>query len=258
MRIGTAVPNQEYLNLVPHHFIHNLSIQKNYNVGQYEKDAVLMINKLFTKNDILVMVGGSGLYIDAIQKGLDDFPEVNAATRLSLKKQLKEKGLSFLQAQLKKLDIKSYDHIDIENPQRLIRALEICISSNKPYSSFLTDKTKNRAFKFLKIGLTADRKILYDRINKRVDLMMENGLLNEVTDLYKYRHLNALQTVGYKELFLFLEGKISIDSAVEEIKKNSRRFAKRQLTWFKKDPQIHWFDYTEKPEQILQFIEDKI
>jgi tRNA dimethylallyltransferase len=258
MHIGTAVPSSEELNQVKHHFIQNLSIHDDYNVGQFEKDAITTLKKLFTKQNIVVIVGGSGLYLDAVLKGLDNFPDVDPSVRKNLKLQLEKKGIKRLQEQLKILDLETYQKIDIENHQRVVRALEICIGSGRPFSSFLTDKTIQRNFIPIKIGLTADRNIIYDRINERVDIMIASGLLNEVKDLLKYKHLNALQTVGYKELFRYLENEISLEFAIEEIKKNTRRFAKRQLTWYRKDNEITWFDFTENTQNIIGFINAKI
>jgi len=258
MNIGTAVPSTLELHQVPHHFIQNLSIHDKYSVGQFEKDAIGKLNQLFKKYNSVVMVGGSGLYVNAVLNGLDNFPEIDSTIRKRLKLQLKEHGIIHLQKQLKKLDIKTYQKIDLENHQRVIRALEICIGTGKPYSSFLTDKASLRNFIPIKIGLTADREIIYDRINQRVDNMIEKGLLNEVEKLFKYKDLNALQTVGYKELFSYLNGTISLEFAIEEIKKNTRRFAKRQLTWYRKDKEIQWFDYKDDTQQIIDFLNQKI
>ncbi len=258
MNIGTAVPSKEELNLVPHHFIQNRSIFDEYNVGQFEKDAINKLDELFKKNNIVVMVGGSGLYVDAVLKGLDDFPEVDATIRKELKAKLERKGIASLKDQLKELDIETYQKIDLENHQRVIRALEICIGTGKKYSSFLTDKSSKRNFTPIKIGLTADREIIYDRINRRVDLMMQEGLLNEAKKLHPNKSLNALQTVGYKELFNYLDNKWSLDFAVSEIKKNTRRFAKRQGTWFRKDQEIKWFDYQQDQQDIIQYIKDQL
>ena len=258
MNIGTAVPSIEELKRVNHHFIQNLSIHDDYNVGQFEKDAIATLHELFKKHNIVVMVGGSGLYVDAVLKGLDSFPEVDLSVRKNLKLQLEEKGIKTLQEQLEKLDPETFQKIDIENHQRVIRALEICIGTGNPFSSFLTDKIIQRNFIPIKIGLTADRNIIYDRINERVDIMMASGLLDEVKFLFKYKNLNALQTVGYKELFSYLENEISLDFAIEEIKKNTRRFAKRQLTWYRKDNEISWYDFTENTQIIIDFINAKI
>ena len=204
------------------------------------------------------MVGGSGLYTKSVLQGLDYFPEVSLDIRQELNLKLEKEGLVPLQQQLQKLDPDYYKIVDIENPHRVIRALEVCISSGKPYSSFLNQPKKERDFTVISIGLSADREIIYERINYRVDLMMEQGLLKEAKSLFPKRHLNALNTVGYKELFAFLEGKDSLETSVSEIKKNTRRFAKRQLTWFRKDQEIYWFDYKTPVEEIQQFIDSNI
>ena len=257
MTIGTAVPDANELRQVPHHFIQNISIHEDYSVGKFEKDAINTLDTLFKKYPNVVMVGGSGLYTDAVLKGLDAFPKVTPSIRKQLQLQLQEKGIAHLQEQLRELDIESYRRIDIENHQRVIRALEICIGTGKPFSSFLTHSPTTRNFIPIKIGLTAPREIIYQRINQRVGIMLENGLLEEVKKLFQYKELNALQTVGYKEMFQYLDGAISLDTAIEEIKKNTRRFAKRQLTWYRKDTEIQWFDYKENPQQIIAYIVKK-
>lgn len=243
MQIGTAAPTPEELASVKHHFIHHKSIKDNYNVGAFEKDALKQLETLFATKDIVIMVGGSGLYVDAVTKGLDYFPDVNPDIREKLNRSLELEGLQHLQNQLKEVDPVSYNKIAIDNPQRVIRALEIYIGSGKPYSSFLNKGKEKRHFKTITIGLTTDRALIYQRINKRVDIMMQEGLLNEVKGLLAYKDLNALNTVGYKELFNHFLGEWDLEFAVSEIKKNSRRFAKRQLTWFKKNQDTLWFDY---------------
>lgn len=258
MTIGTAVPSNEELAAAPHHFIQNRSIFDNYSVGDFEKDALLKLDALFEKSNIAIMVGGSGLYANAVIDGLDYFPEVDAQIRIDLNKKLEEGKLEELQNQLKNLDLESYNSIEIENPHRLIRALEICIGSGLPYSSFKNKDKKQRNFKVIKIGLTADREIMYDRINQRVDIMLNLGLLDEAKALYPHKQLNALQTVGYRELFGFFNEEYSLEFAISEIKKNTRRFAKRQVTWNKKDAEINWFDYTENPEIIIKRIKELI
>ena len=258
MHIGTAVPTAVELNTVPHHFIQNLSINNDYSVGDFEREALKKLHELFEKYAVVVMVGGSGLYVDAVCNGLDDFPEVDPAIRKNLKARLEETGILELQNELKKLDFVTYNQIDLENPQRLIRALEICLVSGKPYSSFLSENKSPREFNSIKIGLTAPREIVYDRINQRVDQMIENGLVDEARKLFPYKNLNALQTVGYKELFSYFEGEINLEFAIEEIKKNTRRFAKRQFTWFKKDQEILWFDYLTDLDKIINQIEEKL
>ena len=258
MNVGTAVPSVDELNQVPHHFIQNLSIHDKYSVGQFENDAIAKLNELFKNHNIVVMAGGSGLYVDVVLKGMDNFPAVDPEIRENLKLQLEQNGIELLQEQLKKLDLETFLKIDIENHQRVIRALEICIGTNKPYSSFLTHSMSKRNFIPIKIGLVADRNIIYDRINERVDKMMANGLLEEAKTLVDYKNLNALQTVGYRELFCYLENEISLEFAIEEIKKNTRRFAKRQLTWYKKDNDITWFDFKDNKQTIIDFIKAKI
>ncbi|MFY7669967.1 tRNA (adenosine(37)-N6)-dimethylallyltransferase MiaA [Tenacibaculum sp. MEBiC06402] len=258
MSIGTAVPDEEELAAAKHHFIQNRSIFEDYNVGSFEKDALEKLDELFEKNQIQLMVGGSGLYVDAVIKGFDYFPDVDPKIREKLTEELNSKGISSLQQKLKDLDIKTYETIAIDNPHRLIRALEICIGTGLPYSSFINKEKKERNFKTLKVGLTADREIIYERINQRVDIMMENGLLEEAKSLYEHKELNALQTVGYRELFQYFDGNWDLDFAISEIKKNTRRFAKRQLTWFKRDQSTLWFDYKEDIQTIINQIEQSL
>lgn len=258
MNIGTAVPTPSELAQVRHHFIQNRSIFEDYSVGQFERDALERLDLLFKNHEFAVLVGGSGLYVDAVLKGLDNFPDIDVTVRKELKKQLKDKGLTLLQDQLKMLDRESWEKMDLNNPQRLIRALEICLGTGKPYSSYLTDRQSKRYFIPIKIGIQADRKIVYERIEKRVDSMMKEGLLDEAKSLYPHKELNALQTVGYKELFNYLDGVWDLDFAIAEIKKNTRRFAKRQGTWFRKDEGIRWFDYQEDINKIIQYINAKI
>lgn len=258
MQIGTAAPTPEELQEAKHHFIHHKSIKDDYNVGAFEKEAITTLNLLFKKHDLIIMVGGSGLYVDAVTKGLDYFPEVDKSIRERLNFELVENGLETLQLQLKKLDIETYNAIALDNPQRVIRALEICIGSGKPYSSFLNKDKNKRSFETITIGLTADREIIYKRINKRVDIMMENGQLEEAKTLVDRQQLNALNTVGYKELFHYFNGDWTLDFAIEEIKKNSRRFAKRQLTWFKRNKETLWFDYNTELKEIVLALESKL
>lgn len=255
MSIGTAAPTTEELTQAKHHFIHNKSITEAYNVGAFEKEAITCLKSLHQSNDVVIMVGGSGLYVDAVSKGLDYFPEVDKAIRAQLNKQLETEGLETLQLQLKTLDPTSYNTIAIDNPQRVIRALEICIGSGQPYSSFLNKDKNKRPFKTITIGLEADRQIIYDRINKRVNIMMDNGLVDEVKTLLPFKELNSLNTVGYKEIFNYLDNTWTLDFAVAEIQKNSRRFAKRQLTWFKRNPETLWFDYLTPKETIISKLE---
>lgn len=252
MSIGTAVPSVEELLTVPHHFIQHRSIFDTYSVGDFEREAISLLSELFQKHQVVVMVGGSGLYANAVWYGLDDFPEVDESIRITLNIQYQTQGLAFLQEKLRTLDPLQYNQMDVQNPQRIIRALEVCLASGRPYSSFLSQKQIQRPFENLMIGLTAPRELVYQRINDRVEQMLEAGLLIEAQKLLSLKHLNALQTVGYRELFDFLEGKTSLEVAVEEIKKNTRRFAKRQYTWFNKNEQIHWFDCQSSVETIIE------
>jgi tRNA dimethylallyltransferase len=258
MTIGTAVPDAEELAAAPHHFIQNRSITEDYNVGQFEKDALSLLTELFKKHDVVIMVGGSGLYVDAVLKGLDYFPKVDERIRKELAQELASKGITHMQNRLKEVDPVSYDEIAIDNPQRLLRALEVTLGSDLPYSSYKNKPKSPRAFRSIKIGLHADRNIIYSRINERVLIMIKNGLLEEVKRLHAFKELNALQTVGYKELFTHLEDQCSLEEAISEIQKNTRRFAKRQLTWFRKDPATLWFDYQTNPIRIATEIETKL
>lgn len=258
MTIGTAVPEPEELTAAPHHFIQNRSIFEDYSVGQFEKDTLAKLDELFSQKPIQIMVGGSGLYVDAVLKGLDYFPDVDPQIRIDLTIELENKGIEYLQKRLKELDIEAYNTIALDNPHRLIRALEICIGTGKTYSSFKNKPKTPRNFQTIKIGLTADREIMYDRINRRVDIMIEKGLIEEAKKLHPHKNLNALQTVGYRELFEYFEGNFTKEFAIEEIKKNSRRFAKRQGTWFRKDPNILWFDFQEDVQNIIKTIEEKM
>lgn len=255
MSIGTAVPSVEELKAVKHHFIQHLSIFDSYSVGDFEKEALNTINHCFQSKNLLCFTGGSGLYQKAVLEGLDHFPEVDKSIRENLNATYKNKGIKPLQNQLNQLDPDYFKIVDKQNPHRLIRALEICIGTSRPYSSFINNnKNTNRSFNILKIGLTADREILYDRIEKRVDIMFDNGLLEEAKALYKHRTLNALQTVGYKELFEYFDGNFSLEEAKTEIKKNTRRYAKRQLTWYRKQDDIKWFDYKAEIDKIKDYI----
>lgn len=258
LQIGTAAPTAMELATAPHHFIHHKSVWDDYNVGAFEKEALYTLDQLFQKQKVLVMVGGSGLYIDAVTQGLDDFPEINPSIRENLNRTLARDGLAPLQKLIQMLDPRAFETIAIDNPHRLIRALEICIGSGKPYSSFLNRPKVTRDFKIITIGLNTERAIIYDRINKRVDRMMDEGLLDEVKSLHHLQHLNALNTVGYSELFKYLNGEWTLDFAVSEIKKNSRRYAKRQLTWFRKKEDIIWLDYKAPVPEILKIVEDKM
>lgn len=258
MNIGTAAPSKSELAAAPHHFIHHKSIEEEYSVGDFEKEALVETEELFRKHKLLILVGGSGLYVKSLLEGLDDFPELDPEIRMKLNEQFAELGLEPLKEQLKNLDPEYFEKMDSDNPHRVIRALEICLGTGKAFSSFLDRPKIQRPFKSISIGITAPREEIYERINRRVDIMMDEGLLEEARDLYSKRHLNALNTVGYKELFAFFEGKLNLEEAIEEIKKNTRRFAKRQLTWFRKDKNIHWFDYKTPAEEIIAYINAEI
>lgn len=258
MKIGTAVPTATELAAAPHHFIQHISVDDDYPVGEFEKDAIVKLEQLFQKHDVVFMVGGSGLFIDAVTKGLDKFPEVDSGLRERLNNQLTQEGLASLQQELKNLDPVYAEKVDMKNPRRIIRALEICISSGKPFSSFLNQPKPDRFFKTIKIGLEAPREILYQRINQRVDQMVENGLVEEAKILYPQRHKKSLNTIGYKELYAHFEQEYSLDFAIAEIKKNTRRFAKRQMTWFRRDKSIKWFSYDRPSDEIIEYLHQKI
>lgn len=241
MSIGTAVPSDEQLSAVPHYFIHSHSVTELYSAGRYEVEALALVERLFDEgHDTLVMAGGSGFYIDAFCRGLDDFPPVDMELRASLNRRLREEGVESLRLDLKRLDPESYSSMDIANGQRVLRALEVCLTAGRPYSSFKTSSSRKRNFSIEKTGLTRPRDVLYDRINRRVLGMVDSGLVEEVRGLAGYRHLPALQTVGYKEIFQYLDGEISLDRAVELIQRNTRHYAKRQLAYWSRDPEIRW------------------
>lgn len=258
MTIGTAVPEPDELTAAQHHFIQNRSIFEDYNVGQFEKDALKKLEQLFKENHTQIMVGGSGLYVNAVLEGLDYFPKIEVSIREELTKTLETKGLVTLQEKLKELDLETYNTIALDNPQRVTRALEVCIGTGIPYSTFKNKPKASRDFNTIKIGLKADREIIYNRINQRVDIMIDKGLIDEAKKLLPVKHLNALQTVGYRELFEYFEDNTTKEFAISEIKKNTRRFAKRQLTWFKKDTDTIWFDYKTNTQEIINTITDKI
>lgn len=241
MKIGTAPPSPKALQLVPHHFVFHKSIHDDYSVGAYEKDALQKLEELFSTKDVVLAVGGSGLYMDALTKGLDKFPDVSPGVRLKLNQEFRNFGIEHLQKELANSDPDYYAEVDLKNHTRLIRALEVTRETGKPYSGFRKSAPKERFFKTITIALNLNRSDVYDRINQRVDEMMLQGLMEEAKKLYPFREKNALQTVGYQELFAYLGGKWNLDTAVEEIKKNTRRFAKRQLTWLRRDESIHWF-----------------
>ncbi|MEO5777979.1 MAG: tRNA (adenosine(37)-N6)-dimethylallyltransferase MiaA [Flavobacterium sp.] len=260
MRIGTAVPSEEELASATHNFIQNKSIFENYTVGDFEKEAIAKLDELFLKNNIQIMVGGSGLYVDAILKGFDDFPDIENSVRENINADFEHLGIDYLQNKLKEFDSEYYNILAVENsqtlqnPQRMKRFVEVCLGTGKPYSSFLNQKKNKRNFTPIIIGLEAEREIMYDRINQRVDIMIAEGLVKEAENLFPNKELNALQTVGYRELFDYFDGNVSLDFAIEEIKKNTRRFSKRQLTWFKRTENAVWFDYLSDRAKIIEHI----
>ena len=258
MNIGTAKPSNSELNSIKHHLVNNKSINDNYNISDYEKDALKSIKSIFNKNDVAILVGGSGLYINTVLYGLDEIPEISNETRNSLYLDLELKGIKKMQEQLKLLDPASYSAIDINNPRRLIRALEVSISTGKSYSSFLKKKKKKRDFNIIVLGINQDRLELYDKINARVDNMVESGLINEAKELYNLKSLNALNTIGYREVFNYIEDKYSLDECINEIKKNTRRYAKRQLTWFKSIDRVEWITPEYNFEKIIAYINNLI
>ena len=256
LKIGTAVPTDEQLKKVKHHFIGNKSIYDYYNASMFELEVLEVLNELFSNLDYVVMTGGSGMYINAVCDGIDDLPTIDPELRKNLIKQHKEEGIESLRLQLKMLDPKSYSKIDLKNPKRILKALEVSIQTGRPYSSFLSESKKKRNFNIIKIGLQRDRNELYERINLRVDQMIEDGLIDEAKRYYKDRHLNSLNTVGYKELFEFFDKKITQEKAIELIKRNSRHYAKRQISWFSRDKEIVWFN-PDKKERIIEFIKSR-
>lgn len=261
MKIGTAVPNAEELASASHHFIQNKSIFESYSVGDFEQDALAKLDELFAKNKVQIMVGGSGLYVDAVLKGFDEFPEIDPLVRETINQQFEALGIVYLQEELQKLDSDYFQKLTsenpqtLQNPQRMKRFVEVCLGSGKPYSSFIGKRKNIRNFTPIVIGLETDREIMYNRINQRVDLMLNDGLLEEAETLYPNKDLNALQTVGYRELFDYFDGNTTLDFALEQIKMNTRRFAKRQITWFKKVEDVKWFNYLVDKNEIIKAIE---
>ena len=268
MKIGTAVPSEKEIAAAPHHFIQNKSIFDSYSVGDFEQEALIKLDDLFQKNNIQIMVGGSGLYVDAVLKGFDEFPEIDPSVRAEINSKYDALGIDYLQEQLNALDSDYFQKLQTENPQtlqnpqRMKRFVEVCIGSGKPYSSFIGKRKNTRNFTPIIIGLEAEREIMYDRINQRVDIMLNEGLLAEVEALYPNKELNALQTVGYRELFVYFDSNIKdsrlLENAIEQIKMNTRRFAKRQMTWFKQTENVSWFDFLTDRDKILSIINSKI
>lgn len=254
MSIGTAKPNPTELAAAQHHFVDSLSIKDFYTIGDFERDSIAFLEGYFQNRNVAIMVGGAGMYIKAVCEGIDDYPETDAVVREQLNLLFKEQGIEVLQAELQKLDPEYYSRVDLNNHQRLIRALEICKSTGLPFSSFQNQNTIQRPFNIIKIGINWERQKLYQRINQRVDLMLEEGLEKEAKSLYPQRHLNALQTVGYQEFFDFFSNKITKEKAIELIKRNTRRYAKRQMTWFRKDQDLKWFDTPVSTPKVINWL----
>lgn len=253
LKIGTAAPTGKELARVRHHFVGQLALTDYYSAARYEEEAIKCLNNLFQTNDHALLTGGSMMYVDAVCKGIDDIPTVDEETRAFMMERYDKEGLEPLCAELRLLDPEYYRIVDLKNPKRVIHALEICHMTGRTYTSYRTQSCKERPFRIVKIGLRREREELYERINRRGDIMMEEGLLDEVKSVLPYRHLNSLNTVGYKELFMYLDGEWSLDFAIEKIKQNSRIYSRKQMTWFKRDTNIHWFHPDDKDE-ILQFV----
>lgn len=257
LKIGTAAPTSEQLNRVPHYLVGTLKLTDYYSAARYEEEALATLDNLFRQHDTVILTGGSMMYIDAICKGIDDIPTVDTETRELMLQRYETEGLEKLCAELKLLDPEYYRIVDLKNPKRVIHALEICYMTGKTYTSFRTQQKKQRPFRIIKVGLTRDRAELYDRINRRVDIMIEEGLLEEARSVYPYRTLNSLNTVGYKEIFNYLDGTWELPFAIEKIKQNSRIYSRKQMTWFKRDEEIQWF-HPEQETEILDYINTKI
>lgn len=257
LKIGTAAPTAEQLRRVPHHFVGTLQLTDYYSAAQYESEVLAVLDDLFKQHETVLLTGGSMMYVDAICKGIDDIPTVDAETRALMLQRYEEEGLERMCAELKLLDPEYYKIVDLKNPKRVIHALEICYMTGKTYTSFRTQQKKARPFRIVKIGLTRDRAELYERINRRVDLMIEEGLVEEAKAVYPYRHLNSLNTVGYKEIFKYLDSEWELPFAIEKIKQNSRIYSRKQMTWFKRDQEIQWF-HPAQEEEILAYLHSKI
>ncbi|MEG2855076.1 tRNA (adenosine(37)-N6)-dimethylallyltransferase MiaA [Bacteroides sp.] len=257
LKIGTAAPTAEQLNRVPHYLVGTLQLTDYYSAAQYEQEALAVLDTQFEQHDVMILTGGSMMYVDAICKGIDDIPSIDAETREIMLQRYESEGLENLCAELRLLDPEYYKIVDLRNHKRVIHALEICYMTGKTYTSFRTQQKKERPFRIIKIGLTRDRSELYDRINQRVDIMMQEGLLEEARSVYPYRELNSLNTVGYKELFQYLDGNWELPFAIEKIKQNSRIYSRKQMTWFKRDEEIQWF-HPDQEKEILDYLQLKI
>ena len=257
LKIGTAAPTPEQLQRVRHYFVGTLQLTDYYSAAQYEAEVLQLLEQLYTRHEVVLLTGGSMMYVDAVCKGIDDIPTVDNDTRQLMLERYEQEGLERLCAELKLLDPEYYNIVDLKNPKRVIHALEICYMTGKTYTSFRTRTCKERPFNILKIGLKRDREELYDRINRRVDMMMEEGLLEEARKVYPYRNLNSLNTVGYKELFKYFDGEWELPFAIEKIKQNSRIYSRKQVTWFKRDTEIAWF-HPDSTQEIMQYIEQHL
>lgn len=257
LSIGTAVPEKEQLKAVKHHFIHTCSIHDYFSSWECEKQTIKLLSKLYKEKNEVLLVGGSMMYIDAICNGIDEIPTIDPQLRKEIMEQYEKEGLEYMRMQLKQLDPVFYNQVDLKNAKRVIHAVEICLMTGKPYSELRTNSKKKRDFNIIKVGLNRDRAELYDRINRRVDIMIEEGLIEEAKSVFEFRHYNSLNTVGYKELFEHFEEKISLEKAIELIKRNSRRYAKRQLSWFRRDEEINWF-HPNQEQEIIKYLEQQI
>jgi len=255
--IGTAAPTAEQLARIKHYFVGTLSLSDYYNASQFEEEVLICLENLFQSTSNVVMTGGSMMYIDAVCNGIDELPTVSQEIRTNLMKRFEVEGLDPIREDLKRLDPQHYNEVDLNNYKRVIHALEICLMTGRPYSELRTNTKKTRPFRIIKIGLTRDREELCDRINARVDQMMRDGLLEEARHVYPYKHLNSLNTVGYKEMFNYLDGEWPLDFAIEKIKRNSRVYARKQMTWFKRDKEINWF-HPDNIEGILTFLDEQL
>ncbi len=257
LRIGTAVPSPDHLQEIRHHFIGQLSVNDYFNVSMFEKQALELLDSLFKRMDLVFMCGGSGMYIDVVCHGIDEFPDIDTGIRDQLIEQYREHGLEGIRCELKRIDPGYYGTVDLNNPNRILKALEIYYMTGKPYSAFLKQEKQERTFNIIKIGLNTDRELLYERINRRVDGMIGSGLVEEAKSLEQYRHTNALNTMGYKEIFQYLDGQLSLEEAAELIKRNTRRYARRQLTWFRKDRAVKWFS-PEDRGPVIEYINQQL
>lgn len=257
IKIGTAAPAQEQLKQIPHYLVGTKSIFEYYSAYEYEQEALIIVKQLFESSNYVVLTGGSMMYIDAFCYGVDDLPTVDPELRQDLQRKFEREGLESIRRQLKLLDPEFYKQVDLKNPKRVIHALEICLMTGRPYSELRTNTKKQRPFQIIKIGLDIERSELHQRINQRVDQMIKEGLEQEAREFFKHKNLNSLNTVGYREFFTYFEGKITKEEAIELIKRNSRRYARKQLSWFRRDKEISWFN-PDKPDEVIKFVESKI